>query len=132
MKGLDVVKYLIDEQQVNPSCRAMAGRTPLHGAVIAGQLEVVKYLVTEKHCNPMCENDDGVTPFDGAIRHGHLELSKFFSEGMLKNIPSVNSVYLFANYTCEPIYSNETAPCKSLRLIQVGLAQLQFSLIPKS
>jgi len=47
------MKYLIDEQHVDPSCRNKHGDTPLHFAAWDGQLEAVKYLIAEKHCNSM-------------------------------------------------------------------------------
>ena len=46
---LDVVKYLIDDQKVDPSCRDEA---PLHIACVTGQLSVVRVLVEDYLCDP--------------------------------------------------------------------------------
>ena len=57
---LDIIKYLIDEQCVDPSCRDEDGNTPLHIAALHGQLEVVRYLIAEKRCNSMCKGHDRI------------------------------------------------------------------------
>jgi len=79
-RALDVVKYLIDERQIDPSCRDEEGDTALHYAALGGQLEVAKYLIMAKNSDPMCENNLGTTPYAIAISEGHLELVKFFSK----------------------------------------------------
>jgi len=56
---LDVIKYLIDEQKVYPSCQDKDDNSPLHTAALGGQLEVVKYLIEEIACNPVCRGQFG-------------------------------------------------------------------------
>jgi len=74
---LDAVKYFIDEQHVDPSCRDDGSNTPLHAAAAEGQLAVVKYLITEKRCNPMCRVSCGKTPLHYASGEGQLDVIKY-------------------------------------------------------
>ena len=74
----DVVKYLTDEQQFNPSCQDENGTTPLHLASRFGTLETVKFLTDEKHCDPLCRNKSGDTPLHWAALGEGLDVLKFF------------------------------------------------------
>ena len=73
---LNVVKYLIDDLQVNPSYSDGDGTTPLHMASVSGCTEMVKYLVEEKHCDPMLRNKKGNTTLNTAAASGHLDIFK--------------------------------------------------------
>ena len=73
-----MVKYLTDEQQVDPSCQNENGITPLHLASKFGTLETVKFLTDEKHCDPLCRNIPGDTPLHWAAVGGRLDVLKFF------------------------------------------------------
>ena len=44
---LDVVKYLVTEQQVEPLYYDERGRTPLHISCVSGGLSIVKFLTEE-------------------------------------------------------------------------------------
>ena len=44
---LHIVKYLINQQDCNPSCLDENKFTPLHCAAMMGQIDVVKFLTAE-------------------------------------------------------------------------------------
>ena len=71
---LDVVKYLINEQGVDPSCTNNNGSTPLH---FAKSVEVAKFLVEEKHCDANRRNKHGNTLLHTACDFGHLDVVKY-------------------------------------------------------
>ena len=75
--NLDVIKYFIDEQHIDPSCQDGNNDTPLHVAALSGQLVVVKYLITEKHCNPLCKGKASKTPLHNACAVEELSLYQY-------------------------------------------------------
>ena len=77
---LDVVKYLINDLQINPSYPDEDGATPLHMASANGCTEMVKYLVEEKHCDPMLRNKKGNNSLNMAAGNGHLNIFKYLVE----------------------------------------------------
>ena len=89
---LHIMKYLIDEQQCDPSCVDRNNQTPLHQAAGCGHLDIVKFLTLEKHCNPTSRNSYGTTPIHRAAQHGHLEILKFFITD-LKCSPNIPGQY---------------------------------------
>ena len=84
---LDIVKYLIEEKNIDSSCQAKDGILPLHIASINGHLPVVKLLVEDYHCNPGVKDKNGMTPGHWAQRKDHVEISSYLSS-MEKAIPS--------------------------------------------
>ena len=82
---LDVVKYLVSEQQIDPLCEDEYGNTPLHGACAGGHQAVVEVLASEltKYA-PLGElmsdlkNVWNVTPLHSIIPIGHLGIVQFF------------------------------------------------------
>ena len=76
----NVVKYLINDLQVNPSYPDEDGATPLHMASANGCIEMVKYLVEEKHCDPMLRNKKGNNSLNMAAGNGHLNIFKYLVE----------------------------------------------------
>ena len=59
---LDVVKYLITEQQMEPLCEDEYGNTPLHRACAGGHEAVVEFLTLEiKRYAPFSERVTSVT-----------------------------------------------------------------------
>ena len=47
------MKYLIEEQNTDPSCHDENKTTPLHIAAVNGRLDIVKYLTLDENCNPL-------------------------------------------------------------------------------
>ena len=74
---LDIVQYLINDQDCNPEPTTPNGRTPLHTACKSGHLHIVKCLITDHKCNPHCTDNDGYTPLHAASESGNIETVKY-------------------------------------------------------
>ena len=70
---LDIIQYLIKEQNCDPESTTPNGRTPLHLACKSGHLRIVKCLITEHKCNPHCTDNDGYTPLHAASESGDID-----------------------------------------------------------
>ena len=62
---LDVVRYLVDEQSVDPAGASSDNVTPFHVVCGMGHVEVVKFLIEEKGCNytQMCRKKTKALPY---------------------------------------------------------------------
>ena len=74
---LNVAKYLIEEQHIDPSSKSADDQTPLHSACLMGHLGLAKYLIEKQKCNPACKGNDGQTPLHFACERGHLNVAKY-------------------------------------------------------
>ena len=81
---LELVQYLVAEQQVDPMCQNINGSTPLHIACHRDNIDVVIYLVNamSKYL-PLkdvvsCRGKDGQTPLHAAALYGQLKIVKYF------------------------------------------------------
>ena len=63
---IEVVKYLLERESVDPEQTAKDGTTPLHAAARGGHVEVVQYLIDEKRVNHDSTDKNGFTPLDCA------------------------------------------------------------------
>ena len=70
---LDIVQYLINDQNCKPETTNTKGCTPLHIVCKSGHLHIVKYLITDHKCNPHCTDNDGYTPLHAASESGNIE-----------------------------------------------------------
>ena len=77
---LNLIKYLVEDETLDPECRDMNNCTPLHIAASEGHLEIVKYLVMEKICDQNCKSDGGLTPLHCAAQEGHLHVVRHLVE----------------------------------------------------
>ena len=77
---LDIVRYLVEEQQCDVECRDKYGGTPLHCAALGGRLDIVQYLISERGCDPMCRGQYGSTPLHHACQEGKLNVVKYLVE----------------------------------------------------
>ena len=82
---LDVVKYLVIEQQIDALCEDVYGNTPLHSACAGGCQAVVEFLTSElEKYNPITElvtdlrDKWSITPLHIVSRNGHLDILKSF------------------------------------------------------
>ena len=81
---LELVRYLVAEQQVDPMCQAEDGDTPLHKACLDdNNMDVVVYLVNamSQHL-PLkdvvsCRGKDGHAPLHSAALYGQLKIIKY-------------------------------------------------------
>ena len=77
---LDMVKYLVEEMNVDLLSKDLEGDIPLHHAASNGQLSVVKYFIEEKRVFVDTPNDNGKTPLHYAAAAGQLEVVKYLIE----------------------------------------------------
>ena len=82
---LDVFKYLVTEQQVEPLCQDESGWTPLHSSCVRGSLDIVKFLTEEiekyepmKNLMSSLTTKNNNTSLHIAARNGHIDIVKFF------------------------------------------------------
>ena len=81
---LELVQYLVAEQQVDPMCQANDGSTPLHKACHRDNIDVVIYLAKamSKYLSLKdvagCRGRDGQTPLHSAALFGQLKVVKYF------------------------------------------------------
>ena len=73
---LDMVKYLIEEQNVDKEEQAINGTTPLHTAVQCGTLPLVQYLIEKHQCNVQVRDNFGTTPLIQAVTSDKIDIMK--------------------------------------------------------
>ena len=75
---LDLIKYLITEQNCDPMCEEEDIKwTSLHHACQGGHKHIVQYLISELGCDPKVPNFEGSLPLHIACENGHLDLTKY-------------------------------------------------------
>lgn len=78
--NLDAIKYLINEQNLDPQAKTTSGSTVLHYAASSGNLEAIKYLIKEQKLNPTQENNNHTRALDYLDSPSKNEILKFFKE----------------------------------------------------
>ena len=74
---LEIMKYLIEECEVDPSARNSHGNNALFEAAFNGHLDICKYLVTECGIDPSIQNNYGETVILAAAGSGELDIIKY-------------------------------------------------------
>ncbi len=78
----NIVKYFIEEINIDPNMTGKYENTLLHSASDMGLLDIVKYLIETCHCDPMATNSYSHTPLHQAAMSGKLEVVKYFIENL--------------------------------------------------
>ena len=76
---LEVVKYLIEDEQCDPRECNSDGDSAIHVACRNGNLEVLKYLLEDQKLEPNVENRHGELPLHLACENQSLHIVKFVS-----------------------------------------------------
>ena len=85
-ENLNVVQYLVEQQNVNVNSKGNGGRSPLHFACENGNLDIVKYLIS-KGANKEAKDDLGNTPLHKAANFNKKDIVKYLLDnGANKNI----------------------------------------------
>jgi hypothetical protein len=66
---MDIVRFLIEGQSMNPNTLDKSGWTPLHIACAAGNLEMIEYLVVRVGATANIASVDSSTPLHYFVRH---------------------------------------------------------------
>ncbi|MDH4156472.1 MAG: ankyrin repeat domain-containing protein [candidate division Zixibacteria bacterium] len=94
---LNSVKYLIARGARADGAEVGTGFTPLHFAVIGGEVPMVE-AVLPATANPNMIDSTGMTPLDIAVRHGHTRISELLrkagAETRTKRSGPISSAYL--------------------------------------
>ena len=77
---VDIVRYLIDDEQCDINVQNMNGDLPLHIACKWGNLKVVEYMAHEVYHHLNIQNKEGNTPFHIACYSGYLTVIMFLLE----------------------------------------------------
>jgi len=75
--NLEVIKYLIEEKNLDVNIKDKSRETILFNACESGNLELVKYLVEEKKLNVNIENIAGQIALYKAYKSGNLKLREY-------------------------------------------------------
>ena len=110
---VDIVRYLVTEQEFSSTCQNHNGDTPLHGACCEGHVDIVKYLVTEQRCSTACQNRNGDTPLHKACWKNRTDIVQFLlSTGQVdpwcKNAGNETPVELTDSYAISKLFAGLT------------------------
>lgn len=78
--NLKAIKYLLEEQKLDPNTKNAEGKTLLFPACSSGNLELVRYLVEDKKLKVNVKIDKGQTILLSVCQSGNLELLKYLIE----------------------------------------------------
>jgi ankyrin repeat protein len=76
---LDIVEYLVKEQQCDVDSKDQSEKTPLHYAAKGGKQNVAEYLIKRKAAI-LCRDSRGRTPLYFACKYGKIEVVKYLME----------------------------------------------------
>ena len=77
---LELMKHLIEEEQLYPTVQGPKKATPLIVAARNGNLSIVKYLIEEQHIDPSADRDDGYLAIHRACQNSKLSVVKYLLE----------------------------------------------------
>jgi ankyrin repeat protein len=65
---LEIVKWLVEEKEMQATIKNDAGRTALHDVACCGQVKVLKYLIQEREVDVNIKGEDGSAPLHYAAK----------------------------------------------------------------
>lgn len=89
--NLDVLKYLIEEQDFDVNEKDCSRQTPLHHACSVGDIRIVGYLIAVKGIDINARDKEGRTPLIAAFTSGNLPIAKFLVESSDADIGAVDN-----------------------------------------
>ena len=98
---LELMKHLIEEEQLYPTVPGPKKATPLIVAAGSGNLSIVKYLIEEQHIDPSADRDeDGYLAIHRACQKSKLSVVKYLFE-KTKEVCMMNTTDIFSDCTEE-------------------------------
>ncbi len=76
---IEIVRWFVEECNMQPDARDNKGQTPLHNASSQGHLLIVKYFVGECKCNSLLTNNKRETPLHVAALNGHVDVVQYYT-----------------------------------------------------
>lgn len=110
--NISIVKFLLNEKDINVNCKEAKGWAPLHRAAINGYLCPLNLLLQHKDINVNIENHSGRTPLHRAAREGHVDCLE-----RLLSIPEINVNALDKKYRSPLHYAVLGQRLESIRLL---------------
>ena len=99
---LNIVKYLIEKQNVNKEAKDRDGWTPLYCACENGHLNVVQYLIEKQNVNKEAKDDKDRTPLHYACANDQLDVVSYLIEKQHVNKEATDEDdYTPLHYACE-------------------------------
>ena len=96
---LELMKHLIEEEQLYLTVQGPKKATPLIVAAGNGNLSIVKYLIVEQHIDPSADRDeDGYLAIHRACQKSKLSLVKYLFE-KTKEVSMVEAKDIFSDFT---------------------------------
>ena len=89
--NLDLVKYLVEEKNLDVKAKSESGYTVLHSAAWNGNLEMVKYLI-KNGADVNAKSESGRTVLHSAAS-GNLDLVKYLVEEKKLDVNAKEEVY---------------------------------------
>jgi hypothetical protein len=80
----NMIRFLIEEQQMNSELVDGSGHTPLHLATRKGNFKTVKFIAEKYEADIESINNKGETPFYSACQEGHEKIVEFFMKNYEK------------------------------------------------
>ena len=77
---LEVARYLVNVQKLDPNATKSYGETPMHVACIKGCLDILRFLCEEIRCSIEVRDASGDTPLHVSAQHDKHQLVKYFIE----------------------------------------------------
>ena len=75
----ELVRWLVQENDINPLMRSSFGDTPLHDAAFRGHIRTVECLHMELKCRLDIANELHETPLCSAVAAGHLNVVEYLA-----------------------------------------------------
>ena len=96
---LELMKHLIEEEQLYPTVPGSKKATPLIVAAGNGNLSIVKYLSEEQHIDPSADRDeDGYLAIHRACQKSKLSVVKYLFE-KTKEVSLMEAKDIFSDFT---------------------------------
>ena len=96
---LELMKHLIEEEQLYPTVPGPKKVTPLIVAAGSGNLSIVKYLIEEQHIDPSADRDeDGYLAIHRACQKSKLSVVKYVFE-KTKEVSLMKITDIFSDFT---------------------------------
>ena len=96
---LELMKYLIEEEQLYPTVPGPKKATPLIVAAGNGNLSIVKYLIEEQHIDPSADRDeDGYLAIHRACQKSKLSIVRYLFE-KTKEVCLMEVENIFSDFT---------------------------------
>ena len=101
---IEILKYLIEDQEYNPASLGWHGTTPLHTAAERKHLSIVQYLITQHQVDSLLQDDYGYSPLHSACKGGDLPIVEYLMKSILTYMRIEDVLNDFTKHNTTPIH----------------------------